>query len=358
MIEKAKTLKGLIYAVVSLEIGKNGTPHYHLFVIYTNPKAWKTIKNLFPEADIEIARGNNTEVRSYVLKEGKWAGSEKEDTRVEGQQFEEGEMPPDRLSADPRAELLFNLIKSGLSDYEIINDFPEYMFDLTHIQRVRLTLRQAQYEDIWRDVKVFYVYGPPGLGKTRMIMDGFGYKNVFRVTDVLHPWDTYQGEDVVVFEEFASNFKIQDMNNYLDSYPLKLGARYSDKTACYTKVFIISNLPLKKQYPNIQQELDQASKDTYKAFLRRIKGVVEFRDEELLEYYEMNDNQQPIYKGIWTHEQFFELLLNFFEDGSPIEYPTMTEEELKQLFATPVSIDPNVPIPKPAPYQEGEEYEK
>lgn len=344
----ANELSGLMYGCVSEEIGnKTKTTHYHCGLTYKNPKNWQTIKNLYPNADIESARGTCQQIRDYVFKEGKWKGTDKEDTRIDGTQVEIGEMPPERESYDPKSALLLKLIQDGSSDYEILTGYPEYMFDLSTIQRVRLTLLQAEYEDKWRDVYAFYIHGAPGLGKTRLIMDGFGYKNVFRVTDTLHPWDTYQCEDVVVFEEFASSFKIQDMNNYLDSYPLKLPARYSDKTACYTKVFVISNLPLKKQYPNIQAEEDRTSKDTYRAFLRRFKGVIEFLDEFNLEYYVMDENQHPIYKGTFTHKDFWEKLNSLLANGTSIEPTLLSKEEIEELLKSP--IDPNKPIPMPAP---------
>ncbi len=62
------------------------------------------------------------------------------------------------------------------------------------------------------------------------------------------------------------------MLNYLDIYPLTLPARYTDRTACYTKVFITSNIPLEEQYRDIQR----VQMETWRAFLRRITNVVEF----------------------------------------------------------------------------------
>ena len=62
------------------------------------------------------------------------------------------------------------------------------------------------------------------------------------------------------------------MLNYLDIYPLSLPARYNDKTACYTKVYITSNLPLEKQYWGEQWDRPE----TLRAFLRRIHVVVEY----------------------------------------------------------------------------------
>ena len=72
---------------------------------------------------------------------------------------------------------------------------------------------------------------------------------------------------MIVFEEFASQIPIEEMLNLLDIYPLMLPARYSDKVACYTKVYITSNLPLGRQYQAVQQY----HPETWKAFLRRIR---------------------------------------------------------------------------------------
>ena len=52
---------------------------------------------------------------------------------------------------------------------------------------------------------------------------------------------------------------------YLDGYPVNLPCRYSDKPALYTKVYIISNISLEKQYVEVQKY----EPETYKAFLRR-----------------------------------------------------------------------------------------
>ena len=78
---------------------------------------------------------------------------------------------------------------------------------------------------------------------------------------------------MIIFEEFRSSLKIGDMLNYLDGYPLSLPCRFSNKQACYTKVFIISNIPLTAQYNDLQSE----QTETWKAFLRRLNcGVVEY----------------------------------------------------------------------------------
>ena len=72
-----------------------------------------------------------------------------------------------------------------------------------------------------------------------------------------------------MFEEFRSNLLVGDMLNYLDGYPVELPCRYANKVACYTNVYIISNIPLEQQYPNVQTD----SPETWAAFRRRIHHV-------------------------------------------------------------------------------------
>ena len=66
--------------------------------------------------------------------------------------------------------------------------------------------------------------------------------------------------------------RIDIMLNYLDVYPLRLPARYNNKIACYTKAFIITNLPLSAQYKKVQEN----HPETWQAFLRRIHKVYDF----------------------------------------------------------------------------------
>lgn len=47
------------------------------------------------------------------------------------------------------------------------------------------------------------------------------------------------------------------MLNYLDDYPLLLPYRYFNRQACYTKAFLITNVPPDSQYMNIDREADR-----------------------------------------------------------------------------------------------------
>lgn len=270
-----------------MEIGaKEHTPHIHMFTYYENPKSWDTMRNLIPNGNWDCCRGTCQQNRDYVFKLGKWIETEKGTTPVDGMQKEYGELPEERACPRPELALLYELVRQGYSDAEILEEHPEYMLDISHIQRCRLIIRQEEYKHKWRDLEVTYIYGKTGAGKSRYVMDTFGYQNVFRVTDYLHPFDTYEGQDVLLLEEFSSSFRMQDLLNYLDGYPLKLPARYSDKQACYTKVFITTNIPLTEQYPNIRDE----TRELWLAFIRRIHKVIWYKSKDEIFTYDSTDD--------------------------------------------------------------------
>lgn len=283
------------------EIGlENHTPHTHVYINLVNGASFRRIKGLFPTANIQVVKGQPSQVRDYVMKSGKWEAHEKADTKVEGTQEEWGTCPLKRQGARTDLNYLYEQITKDVSTSEIIEENPKYMLRMTEIDKVRQLLLFNRYKSVFRNLDVTYIWGDSGTGKTRGVMEKYGYENVYRITNYdAHPFDNYQGQDVIVLEEFRSSFRIQDMLNYLDGYPLQLPCRYSDKCACYTKVYIITNIPLKDQYDTIQS----TQKATWEAFRRRIHHFEEYKkvsDTEVKviktdaqEYYDKADNIPP-----------------------------------------------------------------
>ena len=260
----------LKYYCMADEVGlQEQTPHTHIyFVTKISAVRFSTVKNLFHTAHIEPAQGTSAENRAYIMKSGdKWA--EKAETSIPGTFEEWGECPIEHPGERTDLAVLYEYIKDGLSNFEIMERNPDYMLNLEKIERARQAIREQQYRETFRQLETTYIWGPTGTGKTRGVMETHGYCGVHRVTDYTHPFDSYAGEEVLLLDEYASNFRIRDLLNYLDGYPLTLPARYSNRVACYTRVYIISNLCLTKQYPEIQYQ----SPATYAALLRRIQKV-------------------------------------------------------------------------------------
>jgi len=225
--EVLRTFRTMAYWCMSDEIGaEEKTPHTHLFINLSPSNCrFSTLKNKFPGAHIEKALGTSQENRAYIRKDGKWKETEKGTTSVEGSFEEFGECPIEHQGKNKDTDRILELLKDGANNLEVIEEVPSAMKFIDKVERTHSTLRDAQFANSWRDLTVTYIFGKTGSGKTRSVMDKYGYANCYRVTDYRHPFDTYDGQDVIIFEEFRGGLKHGDMLNYLDGYPLLLPCR-------------------------------------------------------------------------------------------------------------------------------------
>lgn len=281
------TIKNITYWCMCDEIGKNGTYHTHLFIYRETSMRFSRIKKIFPTAHIDYCRGTTQENREYIRKEGKHKDTDKEDTNLHNTFEEFGECPIEEQGKRNDLNELYGMIKDGLSDYDIIESNPKYMMQFNKIDRCRQVLLEEKFKNTFREMTVEYWYGDTGAGKTKTVMERYGYENVYRVTNYKYPFDGYKGQDVIVFEEFYNSIRIQEMLTYLDGYPLELPCRYNNKIACYTKVFILSNVPFDDQYRDIFREHPQ----TFYAFQRRISCIKEFSKDGLKSYRSIEEYQ-------------------------------------------------------------------
>lgn len=280
-------IKNLDYWCMCDEIGnKTHTYHIHLFFYRRkSPFTFKQIKKMFPEPHIESAEGTCKENRDYIRKEGKYENSNKTETNLKNTFEEMGECPVEEQGKRTDLEDLYDMIKDGMTNYQILEENPNYIKQLDKLDRVREITRYEEYRNKLRDVWVEYWYGKAGAGKTSGVLNRYGYENVYRVTDMKNPWDSYRGQDVVLFDDFIGDVEITKLLIWLDRYPLELPCRYNNKTACYTKVFFTSNKSLDSLYMWIQLQ----EPETWNALMRRINCVKVFGDNGLEEYYNIND---------------------------------------------------------------------
>lgn len=281
IVEKIEEIASVVYWCMCDEVGSEGTYHTHLYIAFKNPKMHTVLANSFPGAHREIAHGTSMQNRDYVAKYGERFNKQPDGTYdyVDGNGkrhigtnyadtfLEWGEMPREQQGKSKDAERIVSLIKDGATNLEIVDAVNTAYKDLEKIERTRSMYRDAEFANSWRNLEVTYIFGSTGAGKTRSVMDKFGYANCYRVTDYKHPFDTYDGQDVLIFEEFRGGLKHSDMLNYLDGYPLLLPCRYFNRQACYTKVYLITNVPPDEQYLNVDRE-------SRNAFFRRIHNVV------------------------------------------------------------------------------------
>lgn len=291
-------MKGILYFCFCDEQGDEcETLHTHLFFVLKNACSADRVNNLFPNFHRDICFGSSRENRAYVLKDGdKYhkqddghyhyvdSGSKEHDGINFSDTFVEwGDIPEEHQGKSKDSDVIVAMIKDGATNEEIIDAVASAYRDIEKVERTRSMYRDSQFRNSWRHLHVTYMFGKTGCGKTRSVMECYGYENVYRVTDYKHPFDTYDGQDVIIFEEFRGGLKHGDMLNYLDGYPLLLPCRYFNRQACYTKVFIITNVPPNEQYTNVDRE-------SREAFYRRIHVIREYDGiGRYREYLGMND---------------------------------------------------------------------
>ena len=264
------------YFCMADEIATTGTYHTHIFLYSPSPMRFSTIKGRFPTAHIEKAYGSAKDNRDYIRKEGRWADTEKAETSVPGTFEEWGDLPAEKEEASPDKYRLLQSLREGMTSLEAVEDNPDRFYHYREIETVRQSILEDTYSTTMRQVEVTYLFGASGTGKTRGIFERYNPKSICRITDYGGKngvrFDSYRGQEVLVFEEFHSQIPISAMLNYLDIYPIMLPARYNDRVACYTTVYLTSNIPLEAQY----QEIQRYQLETWYAFLRRIHNVIEY----------------------------------------------------------------------------------
>lgn len=260
--------KTLEYLCMADEQGN--TFHTHVFVYFRSRVRFSTIKKYFPQAHIEPAKGTVSQNVSYIKKTGKWTDTDKHGTVIEGSFDEYGNRPPDSKGKRSDMSELYQMISNGMTDAEILAVNQDYILLMDKFDKIRTTLLIEQFKNTIRtNMKVVYIYGVTGTGKTSGVYKEHGICNVYRVTDYEHPFDNYNCQPVICFDEFRSSLKLKEMLVYCDIYPLALPARYNNKFACYDTVYIVSNWELERQY----QELQKDDAESWNAFLRRIHEV-------------------------------------------------------------------------------------
>lgn len=272
------TIKGVISSFANItywcmcdEIGEQGTYHTHVYLCSPNAIQFTTLQQRFYGAHIDPANGSNHAIRDYIRKGGKWLNDPKHDTSLPETFEESGELPPESEKAVSVYADALAMLKDGATNSEIIERYPSMLTRTHHLDAARQEILRDRYGSEFRKLQVYYICGDSGVGKTRSIMERYGYTNVHRITNYAHPFDNYRGQAVILFDEFRSQLPFSEMLNYLDGYPTDLPCRYADKVACYTTVFVVSNIPFDAQYPDVRRE----DPKSYEAFCRRFTDKFE-----------------------------------------------------------------------------------
>lgn len=238
---------GLDYLRGQLEVGEGGFRHYQVYAILAAKTTLARAKNYFcVSAHLELTRSEAA--RDYV-----W----KEDTRVEGTQFELGNLPF-RRNAKTDWDAVVTIAKSGS-----LEGIPSDVLVRCYHQLRSIRNDNAKPLAELRSCRVYW--GPTGTGKSRKAWAEAGL-DAFPKDPRTKWWDGYTGETNVIIDEFRGSIDIAHMLRWLDRYPVRVEAKGQSMPLRSSRFWITSNLSPDVWYP----DCDAPTKE---ALLRRLDIV-------------------------------------------------------------------------------------
>lgn len=266
----------VVSAVFQLERGeKSGYEHWQIFLRFKNQKRFTTLRKQLVSAGlatahIEPRRGSVAQAVEYCSKVA---------TRIEGPHFygdsiDVKDHQGHRSDLDALRSMVLD--ESMSVDEILLSDASSTAARYTQYLRDLVQARDRRQTADFRHLEVVYLYGRPGVGKTRWAMEEYG-SDAYRVSEYVHPFDGYQGEATLILDEFDGTLPLSLLLNVLDGYRLELPARYSNRLAKYTRVIIISNAPLSTFYTTTVDP--SSTPDRLRALYRRITRYI-FMDSD------------------------------------------------------------------------------
>lgn len=254
-----------VYSVIGFEEGsEKHTPHIQGYGYWKNARTIKAISKEMPRAHIEIAKGNAEQNRTYCIKSGEFN--------------EFGTMPKQGRRND--LEQFKEAIFDGDSKKKLID---EHTGCMAKYDRFYKTCRSIVLEEEAKKMippEIIAIIGDAGSGKTRMIYDNHHIDDIYKITmgdgsDNSLWWDGYDGQDVILIDDFNNDIKLGYMLQLLDRYPMRLAVKGGFTYRCATKIYITTNLELHQWYPNCQSRHRDAIK-------RRIHNIINLKNQQYL----------------------------------------------------------------------------
>lgn len=247
--------------VGQLELGEStGYRHWQVYIENPTPIKFATLRKKFPMGHFEPRHSSRQSCYDYVTKDETSAG-----VRI---QKGEIQVEDSRTAHNAVERVREAILVEGKSYRQVMMEVPEAARYFSYAKELSYIARSEQYSaKIRDDLDVTYLYGPPGVGKTSYVYNNEqDLRSIYLTSSYEHPFDEYDFQPILVLDEFAGQLSVEYLLRLLDIYPMNASARYTNKAAAWTKVFIISNIPLEELYEKVQRNRP----DQFKALIRRI----------------------------------------------------------------------------------------
>lgn len=252
-------------------VSADGLHHVHAVLSTKNPVRLKTLQDCFHGIHAESMRGTKEQASAYLRKEGKF---EEKGEKV----LAEIDIDEIQSNQGQRSDLAAygELLEKGYTPKQIFLECGiESQKYRTIIENQYYLLRDRE-TPVKRELNVIWHTGLSGSGKSYTyvkLCETHGEENVYFITDYKNPWDDYNGEPIVVMDDFKSNVPLTELLTWLDCYKAKLRARYANKKALYKEVHITSVYPPEAAFRKYVEHGENRV-ETFEQLRRRIAYVM------------------------------------------------------------------------------------
>lgn len=254
-----------VYCVYQREVApETQKEHWQGYIEFKRSVKMNVVKQLFNDnaLHLEPRQGTRDQARAYCMKE---------DTRKAGTTpTEVGEWVDKNSGKRTDLEAFAKLVMEGKKDYELAEAMPS---TFGRHKRMVDTLRLAKKPQMRQPPEVTVIYGDPGTGKTRSVYDSNDLEDIFSMEGEYKWFDGYEGQPVVLFDEFCCQFKLSFLLQLLDRYPIRVAVKGGFVNWTPTKIYITSNSSPEAWY-------HQCLPVQRAALLRRIGRIIKLEEHE------------------------------------------------------------------------------
>lgn len=252
----------VVYSVYQLEKApETGRLHIQGFIQFKNALTASALKDLFPGAHIELCTSSEKSNERYCSKSK---------TRIAGPWlFGKPTSQGKRTDWDDVKELA----TAGTPKRDILLAHPKLAPCFKGIEVLCQAVKGIP--PLERTLRVWFLHGPSGVGKTHRARTRFpeAYVVTGKYSDG-KSFDMYDCESTLILDEWRwDEWSLTLMDGILDKWRFQLQCRYFNKYAWWTDVIICSNQKPEDCYPT-------SSATNRNCFLRRLNVSIEITSKE------------------------------------------------------------------------------
>jgi hypothetical protein len=252
------TMKYLLYAPEVCP--KTGKDHWQTYIVWRFQKTMTaSLKNLeyVKHPHHEQCLGSYESNLNYI--KGPYVSPDKSKTKPYNPDWKEFGQVPSKGQRTDLIELKDSMAKGDITVDEILMTKP----DIFHLYgRTLFALEDALLRKKHRTwmTQCDWFYGPTGVGKSHHAFAGYDEKTHYIWTHDKGWWDGYNGQAIVIMNDFRGKIEYNELLQLIDKWPHKVSRRGREPTQFRAqKIIITSSLHPSEVYNkrNVEDSLDQ-----------------------------------------------------------------------------------------------------